>query len=1032
MLSIYKASAGSGKTFTLTREYLRMLLRMPIPHNDRRLPHTYVLAVTFTKKATAEMKDRILRELFILAHTPEDSEYIQDFLSDDNIHLNILQIKEKAHLLLIGILQDYSRFNVSTIDGFFQQVIRTFAMELDLSATYDLSMDGEEMVQQAVDEMFIRIRQQKDDNQALMSWILEFILKKIQDDKRWDPSNSIKLFSNQLLKEQLIRHMDEIQEVFEDKDTMRQYQQQLQQICSAAEQQVSHLLQQCLSIFSTEEGWNKLLIKLFMRPASRWLSEDLGANFIKVINDPNAVYTKSTTKKPQQQHLLSIYQNHLSPLFHQLYEYATGTLSRDYITANAILPNLYTMGILQDVAKQIETTNRNLGRLPISETNRLVNQVIDGQETPFIYERMGQYFRHYMMDEFQDTSTLQWENFSPLIADAESQNRDNLIVGDVKQSIYRFRNSDWHLLNQVSGQFSNTLMPKMTHNYRTAPQVIAYNEKLMEAYSQWIADQIDSLTHCPQLSQDIRDMYSHCEMHQEPAKNYEGYFHMQFFEGKKTQDARFEAVLQQLQSFEQEGINLSRVTILTRIGKEAKAISEFLIQHGYNIQSSEGLTIGNHPTIQLIINILKQEDDHFDSISEAYIHQTLGTLTPEQQASIAATRHLPLYEQVQSLIHELKLNNQRDVIPYLIALQDTIYSFMQNRVADTKAFLEFWERKGRLTKIAAPATAQAIRVMTIHSSKGLEFDIVMLPCFDWELNPLKTNDIIWCRPTTQPFSTLPLVAVHPTQSLLKSHLADDYIQEWIAQYIDHLNVTYVAITRPRYRLYAYGPLYTSADSLTNIGQLVSYLFRDQLDEHHIYSSLMPNQLQPAALPPEKPNTTTTIDAHYASSPIQSRLILRSRAEDDFAEDTPLSLVDLGIKMHLWLSYIRTWQDAEPALRRLIIQGQITEKQATELRSQLTLLQTLIHNNNHDDWFSEDYQVISERDIITPSNTMQRPDRIMCKGNHAIVIDYKFGHKPRPSHLEQVRDYMLLLQQMGYTTEGYIIYNALQTIQSISL
>lgn len=1030
MLSIYKASAGSGKTFTLTREYLRMLLRMPISSDDRRLPHTHVLAVTFTKKATAEMKERILRELYILAKTPDKSDYIEDFLKDTNIHLSTQQIQDKAQRLLIGILQDYTRFSVSTIDGFFQQVIRIFAKELGLSATYDLSLDGEEMVQQAVDELFIRIRERQAEDDELIAWILEFIQKKIENDKQWNPSHSIKEFSNQLLKERVTRHMDEIQEVFSDKAKMKQYLTQLQLICTQSEEQVSSWLQQCLDIFSTEEGWNKPLVKLFQRPASRWLSGDIGANFTKVINDPCAVFTKSATNKQQQQHLLNIYTQQLEPIFQQIQDSCTGSMSRDYITAQAILPNLYTMGILQDVAKQIETTNRNIGRLPISETNLLVNQIIDGQEAPFIYERIGQYFRHFMIDEFQDTSSLQWENFSPLVDNAQSQQHDNLIVGDVKQSIYRFRNSDWHLLNQVSEQFDDTCLPKMGKNYRTAPQVIEHNEKLMSAYSQWVADQIDALTGQTQLSEDIRKMYSHEEMHQQPAKSYEGYFHIQFFEGKHTQDARFEAVLEQLKAFEQEGINLSRVTILTRMGKEAKAISEFLIQQGYNIQSSEGLSIGNNHTIQLIINILKQEGDSIDPISEAYINQTFGTFTQEQRDQLLQAQQLPLYEQVQVIINELKLHTQAEVTPYLIALQDTIYSFTQSRVADRKSFLEFWERKGKLTKIAAPATTQAIRVMTIHSSKGLEFDIVMLPCFDWDVNPLKTRDIIWCKPNTAPFNTLPLVAVHPTQSLLKSHLANDYIQEWIAQYIDHLNITYVAITRPRYRLYAYGPMFESADKITNIGQLASYLLRDELQDNHIYSSLLPHQEYPAALPAEEPDTTETIEARYATSPINSRLTLRSRAEDDFAEDAPLSMVDLGILMHLWLSLINTWQDAEKQLTRLIQEGKFTEQQAIDMRQQLQQLQTLLQQENHNDWFEGKYTIIAEQDILVPNANTQRPDRVMISGKHAIVVDYKFGHIESKQYYEKVRDYMTLFNHMGYTTEGYIIYVALNKITKI--
>jgi ATP-dependent exoDNAse (exonuclease V) beta subunit len=466
--------------------------------------------------------------------------------------------------------------------------------------------------------------------------------------------------------------------------------------------------------------------------------------------------------------------------------------------------------------------------------------------------------------------------------------------------------------------------------------------------------------------------------------------------------------------------------LLVRYTHEAINLAHFLISKGYNVQSSEGLQIGSHPAIQLLINLLKQDNTQLNTIDQAYIHQTYGQLTPEQTNSILQAQQLPLYEQVQTLINILQLTQQEGVAPYLTAFQDLIYQFTKSRVADRKAFLEYWERKGKNKTIAASQTADTIRIMTIHSSKGLEFDIVFIPFFTWELTKERASDIIWCVPQTPPFNQLPLVAVHPSKKLLQSHFTNEYIQDKLAQTIDNLNLTYVAITRPKYRLYIYGQL--NSRSSHSVGAEVFALYKDLLNDQLTYCK--PAEGTPAPLPPLKPETTTTYPATYIAEPIRSRLTLRSRAEDDFAPDTPLATVDLGILMHLWLSYIRTWDDAEPTLAKLIRQGQVTDNQAQEMRQQLQKLQALIARENHHDWFSNQYTILSEQDIITPSGNMQRPDRVMISGKHAIVIDYKFGHEQPTSHLEQVRDYMSLLRQMGYTTEGYIIYNALQTIHSI--
>ena len=353
MLSIYKASAGSGKTYTLTREYIKLLLKDTQFAKSKSLPHSRILAVTFTKKSTAEMKERILHELYILANTPDKSDYISDLTSDVTLAMSQEQIQQRAQWLLIGILQDYSRFSVSTIDGFFQQIIRSFAKELGLSATYDIAMDSEEIVQQAVDDLFKSIRSDQADRDALKMWLIDFAQKNIDDNKQWNPNAMIKKFSAELLREQLMRRMHALQDVFEDKKRISNYIQQLKQICVQAEQQISDLLQQASQIFASETGWNTNLTNAFIKKTPiEWLEGKIGTTFNKVLDNPSAAYLKSIPKA-QQQHLATILELQLLPIFQQLIDLCTGNVARDYFTAKAILPHLYTTGILQfDIQKQ--------------------------------------------------------------------------------------------------------------------------------------------------------------------------------------------------------------------------------------------------------------------------------------------------------------------------------------------------------------------------------------------------------------------------------------------------------------------------------------------------------------------------------------------------------------------------------------------------------------------------------------------------------------------------------------------------------
>ena len=1026
MLSIYNASAGSGKTFTLTLEYIKMLLNDKQQKDHNSLPHSRILAVTFTKKATAEMKERILKELYIISTTPEKSDYAKEILKTSGDKWTLEKLKLQAKKLLTDILQDYSRFSISTIDSFFQQVIRTFARELGLSATYDLALDGEEIIQDAVDEIFKRIRSNKDKDSDLVKWMIDFIQNNIDEDNKWNPNKTIKQFSKQLLQEQVMRRMDDLQKVFEDKDFMRQYRSQLQQICKNSEQQVKQLLQQASSILASEEGWNKDIYPACQKSPEIWLKGEQGKTFFNIIENPTKIINKSKTSKTQQEVLLNLYAQQLEPIFQDLFQICTGTTTKDYVSAKEILPNLYSVGILQDVSKQIATTNRNIGRLPISEINQLLHQIIENQETPFIYERIGQYFHHYMIDEFQDTSALQWENFLPLIHENESYNRDNLIVGDVKQSIYRFRNSDWSLLKNVPSLFAKSEVIPMPKNWRTAPVIVEENEKLMEVFSKHIANKLNTQFNQNTVGNDIAYIFDKDSMHQKAAKDRSGYFHLQFFEGNDAEDQTLNNLHLQLQALQAEGIDLKRVTLLVRFGEQAAILAKYLIEKGYTVQSSEGLKIGAHPIIKILVCLLKQQGHSLDPIDKAYIQEHYGTLTEKQHEGIIHAQQLPLYEQVQMLIDTLQLAQQQHIAPYITSFLDLIYQFTKNRVADRQSFLDYWERKGQNKTIPSSLSTDSIRIITIHSSKGLEFDIVFIPFFTWEVTKSRDNDIIWCEPKTAPFNQLPLVAVHPSKALLQSHFKNEYIQEQLSQAIDNLNLTYVAITRPKYRLYIYGQI--NRKTTNSVGAEVFSLYKQQLNDQLIYR--VPDVDNPAPLPPLDEDKTSTLPATYVQEAINSRLELRSRTEDDFAADTPLAIVDLGILIHLWLSHINTWKDAEPTLKRLVLQGQVTQQQALELQKQLQQLQTLIQRENHSDWFFDQYTILSEQDIITLSGNIQRPDRVMISGNHAIVIDYKFGYEQPLSHLEQVRDYMLLLNQMGYTAEGHIIYVALNKIHSI--
>ncbi len=1034
MLSIYKASAGSGKTYTLTREYLKMMLADYRPASDGRLPHSHILAVTFTKKATAEMKERILQSLYTLSVTPKESPYINDLVRECGLRQN--EIQARARKLMVDILQDYTHFSVSTIDGFFQQVIRTFAMELGLPTTYDLSMEGEEIILQAVDDVFRQVRTAADGDDAVTTWLTAFAQDNIDNDSRWNPKDAVGRFSRELLREQLIRHLSEVRKAFADKDGLRQYQAELKRICSDTEKEIRRLQQEVCRLTNGIEGLNKNALTPFTKPISDLIDKGLGATFFKVLDNPKSICTVSKTTKAQQAEIAALYEQHLQPLFEQMYILFAGARMRDYYTAAAILRNLYATGLLQDVAGQVESTNRRLGRLPISDINMLINSIIDGQDAPFIYERIGQYLHHFMMDEFQDTSSLQWENFRPLIQEAEAVNRSNLIVGDVKQSIYRWRNSEWRLLDDVEREFSNTCLPAMKDNWRTAPVVVAENEEIISRYSNWVADCLDAdgqAWQMPELSASVRRIYAPQSVHQEAQKKLAGVFRMQFFDGEDAEQQCLDALPPLLEQLRGEGFAMGDMAMLVRQTREAEVLAHYLIDQGYNVQSAEGLRVQSHPAVQLIVCLLQQQQQPDNEIVAAHIWQLHPVFTEAEQTAVEQARQLPLYEQVQAIIGTFQLTEQEGALPYLTTFQDYVYQFTQSRVADVQSFLDYWERKSRRATVPSSDARDAIRIMTIHSSKGLEFDVVVLPFLTWDVMKIHASEILWCTPQQEPFSRMPLVAVGASSKLLNTWFREDYIREVVSQYIDNLNLTYVAFTRPKYRLYAFGGMWAKESKgtpkISNVGHLLSYLYRDDLDENGMFERVAEGDLRPKKHTED--NDICTREAQYVSSPIGERLVLRSRAEDDFAPDTPLATIDLGIFMHEWLSHINTWGDADSSLQCLLDSGRVTAAQAPLLCEQLQQLRQLLDKEQHTDWFDGTYSVLTERDILVPGGGTYRPDRVMLHDNHAVVIDYKFGSEHKRQYHEQVRDYMTLLQTMGYSTKGYLVYVAMEKVETVS-
>lgn len=970
MLSVYKASAGSGKTFTLAREYIRLLLSTP--QSDERA-HSHILAVTFTKKATAEMKSRILSELFTLATTPKQSAYYKDFA--ESLSLSSDALRQLAQSRLYGLLQDYTHFAVSTIDGFFQQIVRSFARELGLPAMYNLTLDSQEVISEAVDDLFFAISQGADSQTDSSTWLSEYALQNIHEGKRWNPKDDIARLAEHLLSERLQAQLQSVRPILTNKELLRSYKAELQAIVD--------------------------------RGTAEWYRKR---------NLPPDVLERK----------------------------------RDYNTALAILHNLDALGLLSDVAAQIALTNREQRRLPISDINLLLNRVIDHSDTPFIYEKIGTRIRHYMIDEFQDTSLLQWENFRPLVSEANASGRSNLIVGDSKQSIYRWRNSDWHLLEGVDREIHPSTLPKMDTNFRSAETVVSANNHIFELYSHDVANRLEAEFGLEGgYGDSIRQAYS-TPYQKAKRSDLSGYVRLEFASTERKSDTEvygIDRLLATVSDATRRGYSPGQIAVLIRNRREAQIVSHALIEAGYEVQSADGLLVAAHPAIEVLICLLSLAVQSDDEMLTARLRLALAShrypddtqealraamsdeqlISDDEKEAIRRARSLPLPEAVQLLIDSFHLAEWRDAQAYITTFLDIIYSYCENQIADLAAFLTYWQRHQGEASIPSSDSGNAIRVMTIFKSKGLEFDIVVIPFLTWPMAAGKKDaeKMLWCKPSKAPFDAIPLLPITASKAMADTHFAAEFAAERRDLYMDNLNLTYVAFTRPKRELYAFGQMAPTtakgADSISSVGNLLSVLLRDELNEEGVFEAGSPTTQSH-----DTKKTTavdTTLPAQYQSVEIGGRLRLRTHAR----ADEELSLQDFGTLMHDLLSEIEREEDAAKAVTHYLYCGRAREEDKERIDTELTSFFTLVEGRH---WFDNTYTVLREQDILSTSGNVYRPDRIMIRGTEAIVIDYKFGAHRRQAYQEQVRNYMNLLSGMGYTARGYLVYVTLRQIEEV--
>lgn len=1087
MLNIYRASAGSGKTHRLTGDYIQLLFANESDKSYRR-----ILAVTFTNKATDEMKTRIVEELYTLS-TGGKSDYRKELT--EKYALSEEQVNKRAHKLLVSILHDFSSFSISTIDRFFQQVVRAFAREIGVNGSYNLELDTDNTLQQSIDNLFLELH--LDENKQLLQWLTQFAEDRVEQSENWNPRREIEELGKEIFKENYQNKAKECSEKLHDREFLKNYQRKLRQISTAFETKTKNLSNKLIQqiaqagLRTDDFKYGKASGVNTLHKLANGNFDDLGKRFYDIAEDISNCYTAKKTPQEVISAIENIYSNGFQSGLQQLIAWMHDDII-EYNSATIVLKYLNTFGILTDLALHIKQLLDEQNTMLLADTNMLLNRIIDNSDTPFVYEKTGINIEHFMIDEFQDTSLLQWKNFRPLITNSLGADNYNLVVGDVKQSIYRWRNSDWKLLDEEvknefrEGQFAEI---NLDTNWRSDTHIVEFNNAFFRMASLQLQNklnlQLDEsalFSENSKLRTRIEHAYSHLEQKvSERAK--QGYVEIQFIDDKDAENGWKEESLQKLpallEDLQDRGYDPCDVAILVRVNNEARAVTEKLLGYktspharegySYNVMGSEGLQLTSASSVRFIVALLKLILNPADNINRTILNyeyaransmnnadESLSTcfnsstgelsnfshlFSDEQNNALNSIKNTSVYELVEQIIQIFNLNNWHYETAFIQGFQDMVFKFSTNKYTDINSFVKWWDKTGHKQSISTPENTDAFRVMTVHKSKGLDFKAVIIPFCDWDFEKSgggSNKTILWTEPIMEPYNELPLIPVVYNSKLGKSIFAAQYFDEMMHQYIDNLNVAYVAFTRAKHELYCFAPRagkeLKSIEQSGSLAQLMQALFSYNESEFRSYYNEddttlklgTPSMVEKSRKEPAEKG----ILLNYASTPANGRLRLRSLNSDQWLQEQEItdSKLSLGNVMHELLQHIQVKEDASKEIGIFVRDGKINTTEAAQIQQ---MLEQFWQKPETDKWFSHNVKILNEAMIISPNTKLYRPDRVVIDGQTATVIDYKFGEIEKDSYQKQVKNYMQLIKKMGYNVKGYLCYITLDKICEIS-
>ncbi len=1061
MITIYKASAGSGKTHTLTKEFLFLIF-------ENHQKYKKILSVTFTNKAAGEMKERIITELATLATQPEKSAFSEIISTKFNFTESAL--KSNANIILKKILHNYSFFNISTIDSFVQRVIRAFVFELKIPANYAIELDNQKVTADLTDILLSKLNE----NRNLQKWLANYAFERISEGKKWDFRKNLIDFSSELFNEKFYGIFDDkIKSEDDFNKKISNFSQKIQKTISNFEKTIHEKVEKGLEIIQKSGLENVNISKIkylksFFYKNAEATNLDLNATLQKAVAE-NDFWNKTTKNdfKMQWENPVSELRNIVVDILE--YEQKHG---KKYYTATRIKTNLYSFGVINNLKNELPAYREENNLMLIIDMTMLLKKIIGNNEAPFIYEKIGSRYSHIMIDEFQDTSSFQWQNFKPLIANSVASNNFNLIVGDVKQSIYRWRNGDWRLLHSgVKNEIGKAYINETTleTNWRSKKNIVEFNNAffnrfpvvLQEKINESFADFEISDTHKSLLLNAYTDAYQQIAQ----KNNSGGNVNLKFIEKNADYLEKIEDETCQLIDQLLETHNPGDIAILVRTNSDANKFMKLLLDYSsnleadkqFNIVSAESLLISNSlairiitGTLNLILNptqrillleIIVNYDQLFDKnyeldkiFSLTDFEQTKDFLPAELFDNFDFLSHLSLLELTEKIISIFGINKISSELPFVRSFEEVVVDFVRKKGSDLKSFLDFWNENHLKFSVQVSEIKNAMQIMTIHKSKGLAFNVVIMPTIDWSLEP-NNFSVLWGATQNSEFNDFEFLPLSPSKELLKTDFANDYVNEKIYSYMDSINMLYVAFTRAKESIYGFVPISARGGS-SSIGEQIfktvstktkGVLQNENLNfidienfydnENKIFD--LPNPT--AQKPKNMPETETFLLQEYPTNDWTKNISIVTHSEDLISEivDTRQIAIKEGLLMHEIFSLIETDKDIDNAILKMKTAGKITDKDAKSIKIRI---EKLFEDEEIKSWFSADWEVKAEKEILTRFGDTKIPDRVISNEKEIIVIDYKFGQK-RSVHKKQVKHYMKLIEDIekNKSIKGFLLY-----------